>query len=167
MSGAQLDVFVGNLSASATEEGLREMFGTVGQVRGVRLLLDKETGRPKGYAFVEYFSADSVAAAVRLLDKSDYNGRPLRVSFASGSGGGAGGGGGGGAYDDGILGGAKAGTIAGAVAGLQLHEAWDVLDLIKKLNETQQLRPFLETNPQLVAAAHELQRRLGIVGSGN
>lgn len=187
-----LDVFVGNLTFTTTEEQLREVFGVVGTVKNVRILMDKETQRPKGYAFVEYGNIDSVHAAVRLLDKTDFNGRMLRVSFASGTpaagGGIAGGpaGGGGmerdrerdrdgyrdrdqngyrdrGAYDADAGGPPRlAGTIAAAAKELQLHEAWDLLDTMKRLNDEQRLRPVLEAHPQLVAVAQELQRKLGL-----
>ena len=66
---AKNDIFIGNLSAEATEEQLKEIFGVVGTVKNVRILMDKETGRPKGFGFVEYTNIDSVNAAIRLLDK--------------------------------------------------------------------------------------------------
>lgn len=194
-----MDVFVGNLTFTTTEEQLREVFGVVGTVKNVRILMDKETQRPKGYAFVEYGNIDSVHAAVRLLDKTDFNGRTLRVSFASGTPGaggplgamgamgamGAAGGGGmerdrdrdrdqyrdrdrdgyrgdRGAYDMDAGGARQAGTVAAAVKELQLHEAWDLLDSMKRLNDEQRLRPVLEANPQLVVAVQELQRKLGL-----
>jgi RNA recognition motif-containing protein len=62
------DIFVGNLSSTTTEEQLREVFSVVGQIRNVRILVDKETGRLKGYAFIEYTNSDSVNAAIRLLN---------------------------------------------------------------------------------------------------
>ena len=62
------DVFVGNLSADASEEQLKEIFGVVGTVKNVRILVDKETGRPKGFGFIEYTNIDSVNAAIRLLN---------------------------------------------------------------------------------------------------
>lgn len=154
-----LDIFVGNLAFNTTEEMLREVFSVVGTVRGVRILMDKETMRPKGYAFIEFANTDSVNAAVRLLDKTELNGRLLRVSFASGTGtsGGIG-------HDhDSTTGRPMAGTIGAAVSNLQLHEVWDILDTMKKLNDEQRLRAILEAHPQLVAATAELQKRLGIV----
>ena len=69
MSAAAHDVFIGNLSSQTTEEQLRDVFQVVGAIKTIRLLVDKDTGRLKGYAFVEYTNADSVNAAIRLLDK--------------------------------------------------------------------------------------------------
>ena len=163
MSGKDpnLDVFVGNLGASTTEAQLREMFGVVGGVRGVRLLTDKETGRPKGYAFIEYASVEFVSAAVRLLNNAELNGRLLRVSFASSTpGGGVGGHGEGDAFAG--LPKPQPGTLGAAVHSLQLHEVWDLLDTLKRLNDEQRLRPILEAHPQLVAATQELKRRMGV-----
>jgi len=153
---AQLDVFVGNISQNTTEMHLRDMFGVVGTVRSVRILIDKDTGRPKGYAFIEYGAIEFVHAAVRLLNNSELNGRVLRVSYASGTPGGGG-------HEGEQTARPQAGTVGAAVAGLQLHEAWDLLDSMKKLEQEQRLRPILEANPQLVQAAQEIKRRLGIV----
>jgi len=145
-----LDVFVGNVSVTTTEQQLRETFGVVGTVRGVRLVMDKDTGRPKGYAFVEYASVEFVSAAVRLLNNSELNGRLLRVSFASGTPGAT------------TTSHGEPGTVGFAVGSLPLHEVWDLLETMKSLNEQQRLRPILESYPQLVTAAQELKRRLGV-----
>jgi RNA recognition motif-containing protein len=67
-SVAPNDIFVGNLSANTTEEQLREVFSVVGQIRNIRILMDKDTGRLKGFAFIEYTNRDSVNAAIRLLN---------------------------------------------------------------------------------------------------
>ena len=155
---SNLDIFVGNLSSNTTEIQLRETFGVVGTIRGIRILKDKETGGLKGYAFIEYTSVEYVHAAVRLLNNTELNGRPMRVSYASGTPGS----GGHGEVDGGVARPA-AGTVGAAVAGLHLHEAWDLLDMIKRLNDEQRLRPILEAHPQLVAATQELKKRLGLV----
>ena len=75
-------VFVGNLSFDTSDEMVRELFSEVGHVVAVRLVTDKETGKAKGYGFVEF--ADSVTAecAVRNLNGREIAGRPLRVDFA-------------------------------------------------------------------------------------
>jgi RNA recognition motif-containing protein len=69
MSSSPNDVFVGQLGPTTTEEQLRETFSVVGNIKNIRLIVDKDTGRLKGYAFVEYTNVDSVNAAIRLLDK--------------------------------------------------------------------------------------------------
>ncbi len=83
-------IYVGNLPYSATEDELRETFGEHGTVESVSLITDRETGRPRGFGFVEMDSA---------LDGKDMGGRSLRVNEArprreGGGGGGFGGGGG-------------------------------------------------------------------------
>ena len=51
------DVFVGNLAYNTTEDDLREIFSTVGHIEGVRIVTDRDTGRPRGFAFVEFSDA--------------------------------------------------------------------------------------------------------------
>jgi len=143
------DVFVGNLSAVTTEEQLREVFSVVGSIRNIRILVDKETGRLKGYAFVEYTNADSVNAAIRLLNLTELNDRTIKVSHASGSGGGTS---------------AKPGA-EGVVDQLPLHEVWDILDAMKTMVEEHTASDLLEEHPQLVAALTQCQKRLGLGGA--
>ncbi len=92
-------IYVGNISFNTTEEGLRELFSQHGQVSSVAIITDRETGRSRGFGFVE-FETDAIAEAARdALDGKDMDGRPLRVSEAHDRrGGGGGGGGGGGRY---------------------------------------------------------------------
>ena len=100
-------LYVGNLPFSATEDAVRELFAPFGQIYSVQLPTDRETGRPRGFGFVEM---DNAAQAIQALDGKDFGGRNLRVneasaerpqrSFGGGGGGfsrpfGAGGGGGG------------------------------------------------------------------------
>ena len=96
-------LYVGNLPFSADEDGVRELFSQNGRtVTDVRLITDRETGRPRGFGFVEMSSDDEADAAIRELDGKDYEGRPLKVNEArertGGGGGGGGGRGGGGGY---------------------------------------------------------------------
>jgi len=100
-------VFVGNISFEATEQDLQDLFSADGrQVERVSIVTDRETGRPRGFAFVEMGSAADASAAIAALDGQDLHGRPLRVNEAhdkprgGGGGGGRGGrgGGGGGGY---------------------------------------------------------------------
>ena len=99
-----MDIYVGNLPYSATEDGIKEFFGAHGQVNGVRIIMDKETGRSKGFAFVEMPNADEANSAVEATEGAEFEGRNLRVNEAKprennrggGRGGNRGGGGGGG-----------------------------------------------------------------------
>lgn len=94
-------IYVGNLPYSATEDEIRQLFASYGQVDSVSLVTDRETGRPRGFGFVEMSSG--AAEAIQALDQSAMGGRTLNVNEARpreprGGGGGdfRGGGGGGG-----------------------------------------------------------------------
>ncbi len=90
-------LYVGNLPFTATEDEITQMFGQHGTVHSVALINDRETGRPRGFGFVE-MDDDVIAAVVSALDGKDLGGRALRVNEAQDrprSGGGGGGGGGG------------------------------------------------------------------------
>jgi RNA recognition motif-containing protein len=92
-------LYVGNLPFTATEAEVRTMFEKHGTVHSVALINDRETGRPRGFGFVE-MDEDGAQAAMRALNGYEWNGRPLNVNEAQerkrGGGGGFGGGGGGG-----------------------------------------------------------------------
>ena len=75
-------LYVGNLPFSSTEEELREAFGTHGTVAGVDVIMDRDTGRPRGFAFVEMEDPAAADAAIQALDGSDFGGRNLRVNEA-------------------------------------------------------------------------------------
>ncbi|MCJ1352366.1 MAG: hypothetical protein MMC33_002350 [Icmadophila ericetorum] len=75
-------VFVGNIPYGLSEEQIVHIFGTVGQVLNFRLVHDQETGKPKGYGFVEFADVDSAHSAVRNLDKYQIMGRELRVDYS-------------------------------------------------------------------------------------
>jgi len=94
-------LYVGNLPFSATEDTVRALFATYGNVEKVALINDRETGRPRGFGFVEMSSADA-QNAMQSLNGKDFGGRPLKVNEAQekprGGGGGGGGGYGGGGY---------------------------------------------------------------------
>lgn len=74
-------IYVGNLPWSATEEQVRDLFAAHGTVLSVKLISDRETGRARGFGFVEMEDAD-VAAAVEALNESSFGGRTLRVNEA-------------------------------------------------------------------------------------
>ena len=74
-------IYVGNLPFSATEEQIRTMFGPHGSVQSVNLINDRETGRPRGFGFVE-ISDEGLAPAIKALDGSEMDGRTLKVNQA-------------------------------------------------------------------------------------
>ena len=88
-------IYVGNLPFSADEAQVRALFEQHGTVESVSLINDRETGRPRGFGFVEMPSADA-ARAIQNLNGKDMGGRPLKVNEAQDKpkGGGRGGGGG-------------------------------------------------------------------------
>jgi cold-inducible RNA-binding protein len=95
-------VFVGNLDFNTTRDEVQSLFAQVGNVRDVFLPNDRETGRPRGFAFVEYENDEDAAKAIEKFNGYELGGRALRVNAAedrprrSGGGGGGFGGGGGG-----------------------------------------------------------------------
>jgi RNA recognition motif-containing protein len=86
-------IYVGNLPFSATENDVRTLFEAHGTVQSVALINDRETGRPRGFGFVEMPSADA-QRAIQSLNGKDMGGRPLRINEAQERQGGGGGGGG-------------------------------------------------------------------------
>jgi len=87
-------LYVGNLPFSVTESDLRSLFQPHGAVESVNVIMDRETGRARGFAFVEMQEASDAANAIRALDGTDMGGRSLRVNEAQDKRGGGGGGGG-------------------------------------------------------------------------
>ena len=89
-------LYVGNLPFSTTEEDLREMFEQHGPTVSVRVITDRETGRSRGFGFVEFEEESNAEKALQALNGMDMGGRSLRVNEAQDrQGGGRGGGGGG------------------------------------------------------------------------
>ena len=74
-------LYVGNLPFSATEDEIRAAFEPFGTVQDVTLISDRETGRPRGFGFVE-MDAAGADAAIAALDSKDFNGRDLHVNEA-------------------------------------------------------------------------------------
>ncbi|NJL48826.1 MAG: RNA-binding protein [Leptolyngbyaceae cyanobacterium SM2_5_2] len=91
-----MSIYVGNLSFDATQDQIIEIFAEYGTVSRVSLPTDRETGRPRGFAFVEMESEAQENAAIDALDGAEWMGRDLKVNKArpreSGSSGGGGGG---------------------------------------------------------------------------
>ncbi len=113
-------IYVGNLPYSSSEEEVEQLFGQYGEVISCALPTDRETGRPRGFGFVEMSNEDATKA-IEALDGTDFGGRSLAVSEARprqdrgprGGGGGGGYGGGGGGYGGGGGGGGYGGGGGG------------------------------------------------------
>jgi len=75
------NIYVGNLPFSANEEQVRQMFEAYGQVNSVKLINDRETGRPRGFGFVEMEEAGA-KEAIQALNGSDCGGRTMKVNEA-------------------------------------------------------------------------------------
>lgn len=95
-----LKLYVGNLPYSADQQSLQEMFGRCGTVDSVNVITDRDTGRSKGFAFVEMSSDSEAQKAIEEFNGTSLDGREIKVNEAkpkaprSGGGGGYGGGGG-------------------------------------------------------------------------
>ena len=85
-------LYIGNLPFTSTEADLRDLFGRHGTVASVNVITDRETGRPRGFAFVEMEEASAASDAIRALDGSDLGGRSIKVNEAQDRRDGAGGG---------------------------------------------------------------------------
>jgi RNA recognition motif-containing protein len=116
-------IYVGNLPFTATEDQVRALFAAHGTVESVALPNDRETGRPRGFGFVEMSQADA-ARAIQAVNGQDMGGRALRVNEAQdkprtggGGGGGRPGGGGGGGGRGGYGGGGGGGGYGGGGGG--------------------------------------------------
>ena len=96
-----LKMYVGNLTYGVTDASLEQMFAEFGQVRSAQVIMDRDTGRSKGFGFVEMSNDNEARAAMTALNGKEVEGRTLTVNEARpkesrGAGGGGGGGGGGG-----------------------------------------------------------------------
>src|SRR5688572_25233641 len=92
-----MKLYVGNLSFDTTESQLRELFSQHGEVTSASLVMDRDTGRPRGFGFVEFADASHARAAIEALNGQNFGGRDLTVNEAkareprTGGGGGFGG----------------------------------------------------------------------------
>src|SRR5499426_7322 len=75
-------LYVGNLPFSATDESLMQMFQQAGQVESARVITDRDTGRSKGFGFVEMSTEQEAAAAISKFNGADFEGRALTVNEA-------------------------------------------------------------------------------------
>ena len=74
-----MNIYVGNLPFTTNEDSLRELFEQFGAVLSVKIITDRETGRPRGFAFVEMDNADA-DAAIKSLNNTELEGRALKVN---------------------------------------------------------------------------------------
>lgn len=114
-------LYVGNLNFRTTSDELRDHFSQVGEVESASVVEDRETGRSRGFGFVEMATAEGAAAAIEQFNGQDFNGRNITVNearprterggsgYGGGNRGGYGGGGGGGGRDRGGYGGGGGG----------------------------------------------------------
>ncbi len=75
-------LYVGNLPDSATEQDLSDKFAAYGTVKSVKLITDHDTGRTRGFGFIEMMSEAEALAAIDRLNGTDYEGRPMKVNEA-------------------------------------------------------------------------------------
>ena len=125
-----MKIYVGNMSFKTTEDTLRDLFGQHGTVDEVAVVNDRETGRPRGFAFVTMSNDDEARAAIEAINGQEFEGRTLNVNearpkteggggggsrggFGGGSRGGSGGGGGRGGFGGGSRGGSGGGGGGG------------------------------------------------------
>ena len=76
-----MKLYVGNLPWSASEDDVRELFAAIGEAHSVNLITERDTGRSRGFAFVE-MSKESAERAISELNGKDFGGRPLRINEA-------------------------------------------------------------------------------------
>lgn len=120
-----MKLYVGNLSFKMSEDELRDLFAAHGEVVSAQLIMDRETGRPRGFGFIEMSNSEQGQAAMAALNGADILGRPLTVNEATpkpaggggGRGGFGGGGGGGGRGGYGGGGGGRGGSGGGGRGG--------------------------------------------------
>ena len=79
-----MNIYVGNVSYSSTEEDLGSLFGEYGTVSSVKIIINKHTGRSKGFGFVEMPNALDANEAIKVLDSSPLQGRNIKVKKAKG-----------------------------------------------------------------------------------
>lgn len=117
-------LYVGNLSYGVTNDSLEQLFAQFGPVKSAQVITDRDTGRSKGFGFVEMADENSAQKAIQGLNDQEHDGRPLTVNearpreergggggggYGGGRGGGGGGRGGGGGYGGGGGGGGRGG----------------------------------------------------------
>jgi len=76
------NLYVGNISYDTTEDKLRELFGAHGEVTSANVITDRDTGRPRGFAFVEMATEEAASAAIAALNDQMVDGRQIKVNEA-------------------------------------------------------------------------------------
>ena len=181
------DIFVGNLAFNTTEEQLMQAFSEIGRVLNVRMVTDQETGKARGFAFVEFEDPQAALSAIRNMNDYELNGRRLRVNFSNSShlealagklgmdlskpgkpssssnqsGAGAGGGGAGGPAG----GGAGTNAVADAIKGFSKGEMYDVVAKLKEIadRDPDEARRVISGHPQLPEALLFIMSKLDMV----
>jgi len=77
-----MNIYVGNIAWGVSQDELEALFAQYGEVNSARIITDRESGRSKGFGFVEMATADSANAAIEALNGNDFAGRDLRVNQA-------------------------------------------------------------------------------------
>jgi RNA recognition motif-containing protein len=77
-----MNIYVGNLSYGMSEDELRDAFGAFGEVSSVKILMDRDTGRSRGFGFVEMPNQSDGEKAIAQLNGKEVGGRPLRINEA-------------------------------------------------------------------------------------
>jgi RNA recognition motif-containing protein len=77
-----MNIYVGNLSYNVTEDGLRTLFSEFGEIESVKVILDRFTGRPKGFGFIEMPSNSEADQAIKALNGKMIDGRKMKVNPA-------------------------------------------------------------------------------------
>lgn len=77
-----MNIYIGNISYSMTAEDIKALFAPFGIVLNGRVIVDKQTGRSKGYAFVEMENEEEAQNAIKLLNETELNGRKIKVNSA-------------------------------------------------------------------------------------
>lgn len=77
-----MNIYVGNLAYSTTDDDLRAAFAAFGNITSARVVFDKETGRSRGFGFVEMTSSSEALAAIEGLNQTELQGRQLRINEA-------------------------------------------------------------------------------------
>lgn len=77
-----VQIYAGNLSYKMTEDSLKELFEQHGEVTSVKIIRDRETGRAKGFGFVEMSDKEKAENAIKKLDGAEVEGRNIKVNFA-------------------------------------------------------------------------------------
>jgi cleavage stimulation factor subunit 2 len=161
-------VFVGNIPYEATEEQMSEIFAQVGPVVGFKLVMDRETGKPKGYGFVEYRDSQTALSAMRNLNGFEINGRALRVYFAEMENKEQQGGSSSSASSSAVSSGQTMQNDIGKVLeGMSTSQLYEIMVQMKGLiqKKPEQVQLLLTNNPHLSYALLQAQVLLGIISS--